>query len=263
MQPQYDSKPLWAPTQAQVQASQLQHFKNAIGQSSASYPELHRWSVDHAQEFWEAIWDFTDVIGNRRQQSKAEINCAEAMAGASFFRQARLNFAENLLRHRGPQTAVISRLENGQRTTLSRDELYQQVASLAHALRAMGVVPGDRVAAFLPNVSETLVVMLATASLGAVFTSCSPDFGINGVFDRFSQTAPRVLFTCNGYHYNGKSIDSRATVFALSEQLEALEHIVMVPVLDVADFPLPEHCWSYPQRKRSFQTVLRFGQSLC
>lgn len=169
------------------------------------------------------------------------------MPGARFFDRARLNFAENLLRHRGPQVAVISRLENGQRTTLSRDALYLQVASLAHALTAMGVVPGDRVAAFLPNISETLVVMLATTSLGAVFTSCSPDFGVNGVFDRFSQTAPRVLFTCNGYHYNGKRIDSRDTVLALHKRIEGLEQIVMVPVLDAHDFPIPDHCLSYPQ----------------
>ena len=244
MQTQYANKPLWTPTPAQIQASQLQHFKTLIGQPDINYTDLHRWSVDHVKKFWQTVWDATGIIGDK---GNGMINRAEEMPGARFFSNARLNFAENLLRYRGPQTAVISRLENGKRTTLSRDELYQQVASLAHALGAMGVKPGDRVAAFLPNVSQTLVVMLATTSLGAVFTSCSPDFGINGVLDRFSQTAPKVLFTCNGYHYNGKRIDSRDTALALSERIEALEQIVMVAVLDVDDFPTPEHCLNYQQ----------------
>jgi acetoacetyl-CoA synthetase len=255
MQPQYASEPLWTPTQSQIQASPLQQFKAHIGQPDISYTELHRWSVDHAGEFWQAVWDFTEIVGTVDGVDRDStfnraggdvIDHPGQMPGASFFNNARLNFAENLLRHRGPQVAVISRLENGERTTLSRDALFQQVASLAHALRSMGVVPGDRVAAFLPNISETLTVMLATTSLGAVFTSCSPDFGINGVFDRFSQTTPRVLFTCNGYHYNGKRIDNRDTVLALGERIETIEQIVMVPVLDAQEYPIPDPCQSYP-----------------
>ena len=129
------------------------------------------------------------------------------MPGARFFPRARLNFAENLLKFNDNHTAIVSRLENGTRTTLGYAELRSQVASLAAALREMGVVPGDRVAAFMPNVTATVVGMLATASLGAVWSSCSPDFGVAGVLDRFGQIAPKVLIACDGYFYNGKTIE--------------------------------------------------------
>jgi acetoacetyl-CoA synthetase len=156
------------------------------------------------------------------------------MPGASWFPDARLNFAENLLRRRGDQTAIVSLLENGVRTETSFDALYQQVAAIAAALTARGVEPGDRVAGFMPNVTETVVAMLAATSLGAVWTSCSPDFGFQGVMDRFGQVKPKVLFAANGYYYNGKAHDSLQKVRQIAQEIDCLEHVVIVEIIESA-----------------------------
>ena len=153
------------------------------------------------------------------------------MPGASWFPDARLNFAENLLRRRGNQTAIVALLENGTRNETSFDDLYQQVSAIAAALRARGVAPGDRVAGFMPNVTETVVAMLAATSLGAVWTSCSPDFGFQGVMDRFGQVKPKVLFAADGYYYNGKAHDSLEKVRQIAEEIDSLEHVVIVEMI--------------------------------
>jgi acetoacetyl-CoA synthetase len=158
----------------------------------------------------------------------------QKMPGASWFPDARLNFAENLLRRRGDQTAIVSLLENGVRTETSFDALYQQVAAIAAALTARGVEPGDRVAGFMPNVTETVVAMLAATSLGAVWTSCSPDFGFQGVMDRFGQVKPKVLFAANGYYYNGKAHDSLQKVRQIAEEIDSLEHVVIAEIIESA-----------------------------
>ena len=157
---------------------------------------------------------------------------ANKMPGASWFPDARLNFAENLLRRRGDATALVSLLENGTRKETTFDELYAQVAAIAAALQARGIEPGDRVAGFMPNVTETVVAMLAATSLGAVWTSCSPDFGFQGVMDRFGQVKPKVLFAADGYYYNGTAHDSLEKVRQIASEIDSLEQVVIVEVVE-------------------------------
>jgi acetoacetyl-CoA synthetase len=154
------------------------------------------------------------------------------MPGARWFPRARLNFAENLLRYRDDRSAVIFRGEDDTRIELSHAELYLQVAQLASALRREGVTAGDRVSGFMPNIPATLIGMLATASIGAIWSSCSPDFGINGVLDRFGQVEPKILLTTDGYRYNGKRLNSLERVQGIADQLHSVEKIVVVPFLD-------------------------------
>ncbi|UHQ57143.1 acetoacetate--CoA ligase [Microbulbifer sp. YPW16] len=196
------------------------------------YHALHQWSVDHREEFWKLLWDETGVIASERGDTVLE---NDEMPGARWFPGARLNFAENLLRYRDDRTALVERLENGSRRQLTYAELFARVERLAAALAEQGVVEGDRVAGFMPNVMDTVVAMLATASLGAIWTSCSPDFGINGVLDRFGQVAPKILFACEGYFYNGKTIDSLPRIREIAARIDSLEKIVVVPVARSAD----------------------------
>jgi acetoacetyl-CoA synthetase len=225
-------KALWKPSAQQIDCTHLQRFekqlKSQLNLSFADYQQLHQWSVDHPEQFWEQLWQYTDI---RASAPYTEVlSDAKKFPGAKWFSGAKLNFAENLLRNRSDKTAIIARLENGTRTTLSYEELYVQVAQLAAALRNAGVTQGDRVAGFMPNVPETIVAMLAASSLGAIWSSCSPDFGINGVLDRFGQIEPKVLFACNGYYYNGKTIDSTPRVQQIVEQIDSIEQLVMVQV---------------------------------
>ena len=178
--------------------------------------------------FWEHIWQFTDIRASQGWDSL--LRDGEQFPGAVWFEGARLNYAENLLRNRSDKVALISRLENGSRKTLSYHQLYQQVSECAAGLRQLGVVSGDRVAGFMPNIPETIVAMLATASIGAIWSSCSPDFGINGVMDRFGQIEPKVLFGCEGYFYNGKTIDSLPRLKEICSKIDSIVQLVVVPV---------------------------------
>ena len=225
---------LWQPSPAQIECSHMlrfqQQLKSQLNLSFADYEELHQWSVDKPEEFWAQLWQYSDIRAS--VPYSAVLSDSEKFPGAKWFEGSRLNFAENLLRNRSDKTALIARLENGARKTMSYGELYQQVAQLAAALRSAGVVKGDRVAGFMPNVAETIVAMLATSSIGAIWSSCSPDFGINGVMDRFGQIEPKVLFACNGYYYNGKTIDSTPRVKQIIEQIDSVEHLVLVQVTE-------------------------------
>ncbi|MCC6295265.1 MAG: acetoacetate--CoA ligase [Pseudomonadales bacterium] len=241
-------QPLWRPSAERIEHSNLTAFTRFLeaetGLAFAGYEALHRWSVSAPAEFWETVWRFTGVIHS--QPWKQVLEDPERFPGARWFTGARLNFAENLLRRRDDRIALIGRLENGVRRTLTQGELYDAVARVAAGLRARGVAPGDRVAAFLPNVPEAIVAMLATASIGAIWSSCSPDFGTSGVLDRFGQIQPRVLFACDGYHYNGKALDTRARAAEIAAGLPGLEALVLVPVLG-GDGPLPARALTWDQ----------------
>ena len=230
--------PLWQASSEAVDNSNLSAYQRFIkgehGVAFENYQQLHQWSVDNSEDFWESIWQFSGVISSRRYDEVLEDK--EHFPGARWFPGAELNFAENLLRyaqHEGAATkiAIVGRLENGERRELSYADLNTEVEQLAAGLKAAGVTVGDRVAAFMPNVPETIIAMLAATSLGAMWTSCSPDFGINGVIDRFGQIEPKVLFVCDGYHYNGKVIDSLPRVKAIAEQIDNIEQLIVVPVL--------------------------------
>ncbi|RLQ20959.1 acetoacetate--CoA ligase [Seongchinamella sediminis] len=230
------NQPLWQPDPQRIASALITRFRDelkaegfAVGET---YADLHRWSVDQPEQFWQALWRFGEVVAEGDREPV--LVDGDRFPGARWFPSTRLNFAENLLRYRDERVALVSLLENGERRELSYRELYRQVAQLASALRALGVEPGDRVAGFLPNISETVVAMLAATSLGAVWSSCSPDFGINGVMDRFGQIRPRVLFAADGYLYNGKRCDSLARVAAIREQIDSIEQVVVVPLLEAA-----------------------------
>ncbi len=232
---------LWQPCAARIADSNMAqfaaHLEAKYGLAFDNYQALQRWSVDCVELFWQAVWEFCDILAS--QPPREVLVDADKFPGARWFSGARLNFAENLLRNRSDKTALISRLENGQRRELSYTDLYQQVSQLAAALRSMGVVSGDRVAGFMPNISETVVAMLATASIGAVWSSCSPDFGINGVMDRFGQIQPKVLFACDGYFYGGKTLDSLPRIAQISAQIDSIQQLIIVPVSRAADAITP------------------------
>ncbi|QIL89504.1 acetoacetate--CoA ligase [Microbulbifer sp. SH-1] len=224
-------QPLWQPTQAAIAATQMDQFRRQINelhqQSLPDYHALYQWSVDHREQFWSHLWEFGEVIASARGN---KILGKDSMPGAEWFPEAQLNFAENLLRFRDDKPALVERLENGRRRTLSYQQLYEQVERLAAALADAGVGEGDRVAGFMPNIIDTVVAMLAVSSLGAIWTSCSPDFGINGVLDRFGQVEPKILFACEGYFYNGKVIDSLPRLAQIVEQIDSIQQLVVVPV---------------------------------
>jgi acetoacetyl-CoA synthetase len=229
---------LWTPSKSRLTQSRLQDFMGYLqtqGQGSYdNYGALHQFSIAKRENFWSALWDYTDIVAEQKGAVVAENSDTfpcQPDAGVRWFPEARLNFAENLLRYRDDRPALISRLENGQRRVVTYEQLHTHVAGLAASLRALGVGPGDRVAGFMPNVIETVEAMLATTSLGAIWSSCSPDFGINGVLDRFGQIQPKVLFAADGYFYNGKVCDSLERLAAISDAIDTLEQVVVIPVV--------------------------------
>ena len=227
-------QPLWQPSPERIARSQLTQFASFLkarfpDAEVSDYQALHQWSITATEDFWHSIWDYCDVISS--QSSEVVVTDLDQMPGASWFPDARLNFAENLLRRRGDSTAIVSLLENGARSEVSFDGLYAQVAALSAALKARGVVAGDRVAGFMPNISETVVAMLATSSLGAIWTSCSPDFGFQGVMDRFGQVRPKILFATDGYYYNGKTHSSLEKVRQIAQEIDSLEQVVVVELI--------------------------------
>ncbi|WP_275545247.1 MULTISPECIES: acetoacetate--CoA ligase [unclassified Pseudomonas] len=224
-------QPLWAPTAERVAASRMDAFRRFVNQRHglqlADYPALHAWSVEQREAFWPAIVDFFEI----RFHSPADCALREgpAMPDAQWFPGATLNFAEHLLHRRDGHPALVAIGEEGSREQLSHAQLAAHVAGLQRALRDAGVGLGDRVAAFMPNTWQTVVGMLASASLGATWSSCSPDFGTQGVIDRFGQIEPRVLIAAAGYRYAGKRIDLTDKLNEILHQLPSLEHLVIVP----------------------------------
>ncbi|WP_460019114.1 acetoacetate--CoA ligase [Magnetospira thiophila] len=224
--------PLWQPSADRIAATALARFmEGAEGFQGQTYDDLWAWSVDQPDLFWRAVWNFCDIRGAAGALEPV-LEHRDDLVQSRFFPQVTLNFAENLLRRRGPEAAMISHGEDGGRRELSWDDLHDRVARLSRALQAHGVARGDRVAGFLPNIPETIISFLATASIGAIWSSCSPDFGVNGVFDRFGQIEPKVLICADGYHYNGKRFDSLPTVSRLIPQLPSLRAVLVVPFTD-------------------------------
>ncbi|MBM2853932.1 MAG: acetoacetyl-CoA synthetase [Steroidobacteraceae bacterium] len=222
-------QPIWTPSLLRIADANLTRFMAYAGARGApvgDYTEFHRWSIEQPAAFWERLYEFADVIGER---SGPVLVDGDRMPGARWFPGTRLNFAENLLRGPDREAALVFRNERGARRELSWQELRSEVARVADGLRTSGVGSGDRVAGYLPNVPEAVIAMLATASIGATWTSCSPDFGTHGVLDRFGQVAPKVLFTADGYFYAGKTIDSLALIAGLLAKLPSVSRVVVIP----------------------------------
>ena len=219
-------KPLWTPSRERAQASELARFMRLAGKTS--YEELHRWSIERSADFWELVWRFAEVRGEMGDRRLIE---ADRMPGARWFPDARLNYAENLLRERDAAPAITFWGEDRVKRRLSKRQLYDLVSRIAQALADAGVKKGDRVAGYLPNVPEATAALLATASLGAVWSSCSPDFGVQGVLDRFGQIEPKILFCADGYIYGGKEFDSQEKASQVLERLPSVEECVVVDYL--------------------------------
>jgi len=224
---------LWEPKPDAIAKANMTRFIRHINEryqtSFSNYNELYEWSVDNIADFWASLWDFLGIIHSKGYDQV--VDDPEKMPGASWFSGAHLNFAENLLRFRDDHTALIFKSEAKEAIRITYRDLFDKVALLAGAMKKAGVRRGDRVAGFMPNMIESVVAMLATTSLGAVWSSCSPDFGIKGVLDRFGQIEPKILFCPDGYFYNGKAFDSLERVAGILESLPATEKVVVVPYL--------------------------------
>ncbi len=225
------SKMLWQPTQDRIQRTNMYQFMQYVndkwGKNFSRYDQLYAWSVTEIENFWATVWEHGKLIHSRGYSQV--VDDLGKMPGARWFQGAELNFAENLLRYRDDRIALSFKGEGQETVSITYRELYDKVARLAASLREAGIQPGDRIAGFVPNMIETVIAMLATTSLGAVWSSCSPDFGIKGVLDRFGQIQPRILFTANGYYYNGKSFDSLERISQVLEQLPGIEKVVVIP----------------------------------
>ncbi|HEX5581479.1 MAG TPA: acetoacetate--CoA ligase [Gemmatimonadaceae bacterium] len=242
-------EPIWCPSPAAIERARVTAFVSALRSGALTgsavevdgFESLYAWSVAHPERFWPAVWRFCEVIGEGAPSHDAPADEVvvgldrmappDPVLGPRWFPRARLNFAENLLRHPGDRPAIIAWTEEGRRRVMTHAELRREVERCRAALAAAGVGAGDRVAGYLPNLPETVIAMLAAASLGAVWSSCSPDFGIQGVLDRFGQIAPRVLVCADGYRYAGKVIDCRARLEPIVRGIGSVERVVVVPSL--------------------------------
>jgi len=224
-------RPLWRPNSERIEEANLTRFaRQAIRDWKLGfndYPAFYNWTIDHPEQFWDSLWKFAGVRASAK--GARVVVDGERMPGARWYPDARLNFAENLLRRRDAATAMVFWGEDRVKRRLTHRELYEQVSRMAQAMRALGVQPGDRVAAYLPNMPEAISAMLAAASIGATFSTSSPDFGVQGVLDRFGQIAPVVLFAADGYFYNGKEIDSLGKLREIAAKLPSLRRVVVVP----------------------------------
>jgi acetoacetyl-CoA synthetase len=236
-------RPLWAPSPERIARANLTRFAREHAPFAADYAALHAWSVSRPEEFWPAVWRFAGVVAEERPGRApwdAVLEGGDRMAppdpvlGPRWFRGARLNFAENLLRYRDDREAIVFWNELGRQRALTFAELAAEVERLAAAFAAAGVRAGDRVAGFLPNLPETIVAMLAATRLGALWSSCSPDFGAKGVLDRFGQIRPKILVAADGYRYAGKEIDLLPRLREVRERIPELERVVVVPYLGPA-----------------------------
>ena len=255
------TEPLWRPSEERISAARLTQFiaeevRDRWGASPADFGELHLWSIKEKEKFWQSIWSFGEVIGDG--PGSPIVVDGGRMPGAEWFPEARLNFAENLLRRTDNSTALIFRGENRVERSVSFVELHRLVSRLAQALKAEGVGAGDRVAGYLPNMPEAVAAMLATTSLGAIWSSCSPDFGVEGVVDRFGQIEPKILFCADGYYYGGKRIETLEKSAAAVSALPSVSRTIVFPYAGEADNLFPgavhfdEFITSYPAGRIDF-----------
>ena len=227
-----DGRPLWSPSPQRVAEARMTRFIESVGAGPAphvtDYASLYDWSVARPEDFWPAVWDFCGIVAERR--GEVVVTGIEKMPGARWFPGARLNFAENLLRFRDDRIALRWQDEAGSGGAITYRALHARVSGLARTLGDAGVRPGHRVAGYLPNAPEAVIAMLASAALGACWSSCSPDYGLDGVLDRFSQIQPKILFAADGYWYGGKSFDVLPRVRDIAKRLSP-ERVIVTPRL--------------------------------
>ena len=222
---------VWSPSESRIRSSLLYNFIQESPLESNSYSDLHRWSIENMEDFWSHFWEFSKIIYTRTYDSVLD---NPTMPGARWFSGSELNYAENLLAGNKDQTAIISTGEGRDDKLLTFGELNKLVAAAQHGLKEMGVARGTRIAAFVPNCAETVILMLAATATGAVWTSCSPDFGLQGVVDRFEQVEPSVLVVSNGYNYNGKIFSLEHKINGVLESIDTIEHVISIEFVDTA-----------------------------
>ena len=247
-----DLKVLWRPSRKIKEESNLNQFiKNFVdefnNQSDVNYEELWKWSIEKPEKFWDSIWDYSNVLG---EKGDILLKDKDKMPGARFFPNAKLNYTENVLKNKNEPLAIISEREDGLKSKISTLELKDKVLKLAGWLKENGISKGDRVCAYMPNCPETIITMLATASLGAVFSSCSTDFGVAGVLDRFQQIEPKILVTVDGYLYNGKAIERHEEVHQIVQGLNTLQNVLILKYLN-------ENHLKYSFSYKDFDSVYR------
>ena len=247
-----DLNVLWSPSRKIKEESNLNQFiKNFVdefkNQSDVKYEELWEWSIEKPEKFWDSIWDYSNVLG---EKGEILLKDKDKMPGARFFPNAKLNYTENVLKNKNEPLAIISEREDGLKSKISTLELKDKVLKLAGWLKENGISKGDRVCAYMPNCPETIITMLATASLGAVFSSCSTDFGVAGVLDRFQQIEPKILVTVDGYLYNGKAIERHEEVHQIVQGLNTLQNVLILKYLN-------ENHLKYSFSYKDFDSVYR------
>ena len=215
--------PLWTPSQKLIEQSHLTSFAEFVGFKQQDYRALHNWSIEERADFWSSLWSYCNVQGVR---GETIVEQADDFMQSRWFPQASLNFAENLLRYRDDQTAIAEINESGNRKTCSYSELFEKTQQFATFLKSKGIQQGDRVVGWLPNVLETVVAMLGTTSIGAIWSSCSPDFGIEGALDRFGQIEPKLLVACKRYYYNGKVFSVEDNVNQVVDSIPSIQTVV-------------------------------------
>ena len=241
-------KPLWTPSQERIEHTNMYRFMNFINEkynrNFTNYLPLYQWSIENISDFWAVMWEFADIKASKPYTQV--VDDLQKMPGARWFSGARLNFAENLLQHRDNRPALIFKGEDRVNYRITYAELFDAVARTAGSLKAEGVQTGDRVVGFMPNMPETIVAMLAATSIGATWSSCSPDFGIKGVLDRFGQIKPKALFTADGYFFKGNRIDSLKRISKIMKELPSIERVVVVPYTEeVPDITAVPHAVLY------------------
>jgi acetoacetyl-CoA synthetase len=257
-------KPLWSPSEQAIEQAQLTQFARQVVRKRHldlnSYPDFYRWSIEHPEDFWSDVWEFCGLIASRK--GSTVLVDGDKMPGAKWFPEARLNIAENMMRRGDRGDAFVFWDESGFRRRVSYSELTTDVSRAVQALAALGLRSGDRVAAFIPNIPEAGLFALAALSQGMVWSSCSPDFGVDGVVERFGQIEPKVLFCADGYRYNGEEHDSLARVREIVEQLPTVRKVIVVPHLDpdvdVSDIPKAVRLDEWLRRYQS--TGIAFAQ---
>ena len=229
-----DYKLLWTPSTNWSGNSRMNEYMQLVNKkfdkNFTSYFELYKWSIENIPDFWGSFWEYSGIIHS--EDFNAVVDDAKKMPGAKWFEGAKLNYAENLLKRRDDKTAIIFRGENEVERRISYKELYNEAHKLAEGLKKLGVKKGDRLAGFIPNMPEAIIAMLAAASLGAIWSSSSPDFGIKGVLDRFSQIEPKVIFAADGYYYKGKKFDSQDKLKGILDKLPSVEKVVLIKYID-------------------------------
>ncbi|HFC30513.1 MAG TPA: acetoacetate--CoA ligase, partial [Oceanospirillales bacterium] len=232
-------KPIWKPNKSTMKSLNISQFQDFLNKKQdlaiGNYTQLHQFSVDETEKFWSSIVEFCDI--DFIQAEKQVMKYGKHKIDSDWFVGGKLNYAQNILKHQSTRTAITFENEEGEKSTLSYQQMYAKVAKLQHYLQAQGIKKDDVVAGFLPNITETIIAMLATTSLGAIWTSTSPDFGFEGVVDRFGQVQTKLMFTTDAYYYNGKTHDCLEKARIIAKKIPSIEKVVVINFTN-SDFEL-------------------------